>query len=92
MSSNNARLLKVPPNGQISIGKKWAGRAIRIQEISESEMLISLGTFVPDTHATYFTAEAKRTLAEFESWTEKNPPKRTDINALKAKLGKKAAR
>ena len=92
MPSNNARLLKVAANGQISIGKKWAGREIRIQEISESEMLISSGSFVPDSQATFHTAEAKQTLAEFDSWTEKNPPKKTDIKALRAKLGKKASR
>lgn len=92
MPSNNARILKVAANGQISIGKKWAGREIKIQEISESEMLISSGTFVPDSHATFYTADAKQTLTKFDSWTENNPPKKTDLNVLRAKLGKKASR
>ncbi len=92
MPSNNTRLLRVAANGQISIGKKWAGREIRIQEIGDSEMLISSGTFVPDSHATFHTAEAKKTLTEFDSWTEKNPPKRTNISTLRAKLGKKESR
>ena len=90
--SNNARLLKVAPNGQISIGKKWAGREIRIEEISDSEMKISSGTFIPDSQATFYTAEAKETLAKFDSWAERNQPKRTDIKAMRAKFEKKASR
>ena len=70
-------------------GKKWAGREIRIEEISESEMKISSGSFVPDSQVAFHTPEAKQTLSEFNSWAEQNPAKTTDIRALRAKFAKK---
>lgn len=90
MSSNAAKLLKVAPNGQISIGKKWAGREIRVEEISDSELRIVAGVFVPKHQATFFTPEALDTLRDFDVWSTKNPPKATDTNALFNHLEKQA--
>jgi len=68
MSSSEVKFLKVAPNGQISIGKKWAGRQIRIRQISESELLISSGKFIPDRMATYYTPDAQESLKEFDAF------------------------
>jgi hypothetical protein len=38
------KLITVPNNGQISIGTKWAGRQIRIEELSETELRFSAGS------------------------------------------------
>lgn len=89
MASNTTKFLKVAPNGQISIGKSWAGRHIRIHQISESELLISSGRFIPDRLATYYAPEAQETLAEFDTFAASHPPKETDVNALKARILKK---
>ena len=48
MSSKTMKLVTVPANGQISIGKAWAGRQILIEERSAAEIRISAGTFVPE--------------------------------------------
>jgi hypothetical protein len=89
MSTKAMRLLKVAPNGQISIGKNWAGKQIRIEEISEGELRISAGTFVPDSQKTFFTEEAGSSLAEFNEWEKENPPIATDTKSLFANLRKK---
>ena len=89
MSSSTAKLVRVAPNGQISIGKKWAGRQIRIHQISESELLISSGEFIPDRLVTYYAPEAQETLREFEAFVAERPPKETDTKALKARILKK---
>jgi hypothetical protein len=83
------KLLRVPINGQISIGKRWAGKEIVIEEINDSEIHISSGTFVLDSNATFFTQEAKNTLDDFDNWSTKNPPKKTDLKKLRAELGNK---
>ena len=48
MSSKMAKLVTVPANGQISIGKTWAGRQILIEEMNTAEIRISAGSFVLD--------------------------------------------
>jgi len=66
------KLVTVSPNGQISIGKAWAGRQIRVKEVSENEIHISAGTFVPDSQKGFFTKEANQSLDEFNQWEEQN--------------------
>ena len=83
------KLLIVPTNGQISIGKKWAGKEIVIEEINETEIHISSGTFIPDSDATFFTKDAKMQLEDFDKWSSKTPAKKTDLKKLRAKIGNK---
>ncbi len=86
MSAKQAKLLTVPVNGQISIGKSWAGKQIRVEEIGQDEIRISSGTFVPDSQAIFYTAESKAALSEFNSWEAKSLSKATDTKALFASL------
>jgi len=84
------KLLTVASNGQISIGKEWAGKQIVIEKVNSNELRILSGAFIPDKDLTFHTSEAKEVLAEFEAWTEKNPPKKSNRAALMARLEKKA--
>ncbi|NJL26111.1 MAG: hypothetical protein HC902_13720 [Calothrix sp. SM1_5_4] len=90
MSFKAVKLMTVPTNGQISIGKAWAGRQIRI-EVSDSEIHISAGTFIPDSQKAFFTPEAKTALAEFNNYESGKPAKASDTKALFASLKKKKA-
>ena len=85
-----AKLLTVAANGQISIGKEWAGKQILVEVISAHELRIVSGSFVPDRELPYHTQEAKQTLDAFDEWSEKTPPKRTDRKTLIARLEKKS--
>ncbi len=90
MASNAAKLLKVAANGQISIGKEWAGRQILIEKVNESELRIVSGAFVPDHQATFYTEKAKNALQDFEKWAPNHPPKKSNTKALFDRLEKKA--
>jgi hypothetical protein len=89
MSAKQAKLLTVPANGQISIGKSWAGRQILVEEVGNNEIRISSGVFVPDSQKTFFTKKAQASLDSFNEWEGKKPPKATDTKALFASLRKK---
>ena len=90
MSAHAAKLLRVPANGQISIGKKWAGREIRVEEVNDTELRIVAGFFVPEHQATFYTPEAMKTLQNFNEWSAKKPPKQTDTKSLFDRLEKQA--
>ncbi len=82
MSAKQMKLLTVASNGQISIGKTWAGRQIVIEVISDGELHIKAGFFVPDSQKTFNTKTAKAALAEFNEWEGAPPkalPKSSDI-------------
>ena len=83
------KLVKVSPNGQISIGKAWAGRQIRVEEVNENEIHISAGVFVPDSQKVFFTDEAKQSLAEFNEFEAAKSAQATNTKALFAELKKK---
>ena len=89
MGAKSMKLITVPGNGQISIGKAWAGRQIRVIELSDNEIHISAGTFVPDSQEIFFTEGAKKTLGEFNEYEKKNSAKATDTKTLFANLKKK---
>lgn len=89
MSNKSVKLLKIPPNGQISIGKKWAGREVKLEIVSDNEIRIVSGIFIPDHQKTFYTEEALKQLEEFNKWEAQHPPKQTDRKALREKLGKK---
>lgn len=90
MSSKSMKLLKVPENGQISIGKKWAGREVKLEIVSDNEIKIVSGIFIPDHQKTFYTPEAQKQLEEFNQWEATHPPKDTDLEVLRKKLAKKA--
>ncbi len=75
-----AKVLTVASNGQICIGREWAGRQISIEELGPAELKIVSGAFVPDP-----------VLEEFEQWQAKNPAKKTDRIALMKRLRNKAS-
>lgn len=88
-TTKHAKLLTVPANGQISIGKSWAGRQILVEEIGSDTIRISSGVFVPDSQATFHTKNGEVSFAEFDEWESKNPPKKTDVESLFSSLRKK---
>jgi hypothetical protein len=74
-------------NGQVSIGKEYAGRHVQIEKTDEGLVIISPGKFIPDHHALLYTKEALEDLDEFDKWANANQPKGgTDVNALRSKL------
>lgn len=89
MGTKQAKLLMVPANGQISIGKAWAGRQILVEEVGNNEIRISSGTFVPDSQKTFFTKKAQGSLDSFNKWESEKPAKATNTKALFSSLRKK---
>lgn len=88
MGAKQTKILTVASNGQISIGKAWAGRQIVIEEIAEGELHIRAGVFVPDSQKTFHTQAAKESLAKFNDWEESKPPKASKSSDVFAQLRK----
>ena len=83
------KVLTVPSNGQISIGKQWAGREVMVEMVDDNRMVITAGTFIPHDLATFYTKAAQAQLADFNRWSQKTPAKKTNLNQLRKRLGRK---
>lgn len=82
------KILTVPSNGQISIGKTWAGRQIQIEEVDDHQIVITSGAFIPADLETFYTKKAEGQLKAFDEWSAKNPARKTDLKRLRKHLGR----
>jgi hypothetical protein len=82
------RIKSVGRSGQISLGKKHAGRSVLIDQIDAGVWIIKLGKFIPESEQWLHQTNIKNELDEAIAWAEKNPPCKSDLKALKSRLKK----
>ena len=64
----------VGTNGQVSIGKEFAGKIVSIDQIDEGTWLIKSGEFIPDSEKWLHSKEHLDKLNSALDWVGKNPP------------------
>jgi len=75
-------------SGQISLGKKHAGRTVLIDQIDPSVWIIKLGKFIPESEQWLHQTDIRNDLNEAITWSEKNPPRKSDLKTLESRLKK----
>jgi hypothetical protein len=74
----------VGSSGQISLGKKFAGQTVLLDEIDTGVWIIKLGRFIPENEKWLHTPEIQAELDEAIAWAEEHPPKETNLHKLEA--------
>lgn len=69
----------VGAKGQISLGKKYAGLQVLVEEREPGVWLIRTATVIPDNERWLHTPQAAADLERALVWAQSNPP--TDANA-----------
>lgn len=62
-------------NGQISLGKEFAGKMVVIDQLSEGTWIIKAGEFIPDSEKWLYEGNNLLKLESALEWAEKNKPK-----------------
>ena len=75
----------VGTNGQISLGKKFAGQTVILDEIDSGVWIIKLGRFIPDNEKWLHSPGVQAELNEAIAWTEANPPADMSVEELEAR-------
>jgi hypothetical protein len=75
-------------NGQISLGKKYAGRQVLVEEPEPGVWLIRTATVVPDNERWLHESQAAADLERALAWAGENPPDDTDLYGLLKKLSR----
>jgi len=78
----------VGSSGQISLGKKFAGKTVMLDEIEAGVWIVKLGRFIPDDEKWLHSPDVQAELNEAIAWAEKNPPKDTDIEELESRVNR----
>ena len=72
----------VGSSGQISLGKKYAGQTVILNEIDAGVWIVKLGRFIPDNEKWLHRPDVQTELNEAVAWAEENSPKDTNFEEL----------
>lgn len=76
----------VGSSGQISLGKKYAGQTVIVNEIDTGVWIVKTGRFIPDNEKWLHKPDVQTELKEAVAWAEENPPKETTLDDLEARI------
>lgn len=61
-------------NGQLSLGKEFAGKMVLVDQIDEGTWIIKSGEFIPDSEKWLYQKNNMAKIEKALEWTEKNKP------------------
>jgi hypothetical protein len=73
-------------SGQVSLGKKYAGRTVTIDEVEPGVWHIRTAQVIPDNELWLHTPEAKASLDRALEWAAAHPPRQSDLKALRRRV------
>ena len=83
-------MLKMVGNsGQLSRGKKYAGRYFKVEHQPDGAVLLRPMTLVPSTEAWAHEPAMLDQLRSGEAWAKRTPPAATDLDDLASKASKR---
>jgi len=71
----------VGANGQISLGKQYAGRQVLVEEQEAGVWLIRTATVIPDNERWLHASQAAADLARAVAWADEHPAKNDNVDA-----------
>jgi hypothetical protein len=76
----------VGSSGQISLGKKYAGKAVMVSEVDPGVWTVKLGRFIPDNEQWLYASSTESEIDQAIGWAEEHPAHESDIDALEEKM------
>ncbi len=82
----NQSIKVIGTNGQISLGKAFAGRQVIVEECEPGVWLIRAAVVIPENELWLHQPKAKRDLGDALDWASKNKPQASAPSTLISKL------
>src|SRR5260221_11024622 len=76
----------VGPNGQISLGKEFAGRQVLVEEQEPGVWLVRTAMVIPENELWLHQPQAREELERALDWAQRNTPKEYDPAAISKSL------
>jgi len=90
VSSPTQHVKIIGSNGQISLGKQFAGRQVLVEEQEPGVWLIRTATVIPDNERWLHEPAAARSLQRAMAWAVANPPDDSNTEEVLARLNAQA--
>ncbi len=81
----------VGKSGQISLGKSYAGKTLRLERRGDGTMLLTAVAVVPESQMWTLDEPHRSQMARGLVWASQTPPKETDMAALTKRAGRRRA-
>src|SRR5262245_822591 len=72
----------VGKSGQISLGKHYAGKTLRLERRKDGTLLLTAVTLVPESQLWTLEEPHRSRIDRGLTWAANNPPRETDIDQL----------
>ena len=76
----------VGANGQISLGKEFAGRQVLVEEREPGVWVVRTALVIPENELWLHQPQAKHDLQRAIAWAESHPPQESNLDATLEKL------
>ncbi len=81
-----AEIKQVGMNGQISLGKEYAGKQVQVQKLEEGVITIKVGTFIPDNERWLYRDNNLEKLMKAVEEAENTPRRADNFEEIMKKL------
>ncbi len=71
----NHQVKVIGSNGQLSLGKAFAGQMVMIDQVDKGTWIIKTGEFIPDSEKWLYSGDNLDKLDKALSWAKNNQPK-----------------
>ena len=82
----------VGKSGQISLGKSYAGKTLRLDRRRDGTMLLTAVAVVPENQLWTLDEPHRSIIARGLTWAAKTPAEETDLGALTKRAGRRRGR
>ncbi len=89
---SGAEIKVVGKSGQISLGKKYAGKTLRLLRRDDGSILITSVAMVPESQLWTFEEPHRSRIARGLAWAAETAPQETDIDVLLKRRARRSAR
>lgn len=77
-----AEIKVVGKSGQISLGKSYAGKTLRVERKEDGRIVLTAVAMVPESQLWTLEEPDRSRIAQGLAWAAKTAPKGTDLDAL----------
>ena len=80
---NQLQIKQINTQGQISIGKKFAGQKVQVEEYSDGSVVLTPVEIIPTFELELMKDRMfQKRLMEFDKWESENRPVQSNLNQL----------
>jgi len=82
----------VGKSGQISLGKRYAGKTLELQRLEDGSLLLRAVAMVPESQLWTLQEPHRSRIARGLAWAAETEPRESDPDSLLKKAGKRRSR